>query len=234
MEQPVKAVIPKAQAIEQLKNASKNIYFISGLGADERVFRLLKFEGYQPVHIHWLAPEQGELIEDYARRLIDQITSDRPILIGLSFGGTIAIEIAKQIEVEQLILISSVKDKFEIPPYFRIFRWLPLHRLFPFKAFLWAGYCIVYWFFSLKTVEERQLLRAILMDTDAHFTQWAIHRLITWQNEIIPEHLYQIHGSSDRIFPVHFVEPDCTVPEGGHLMILNQAAQISTLLQKII
>lgn len=233
-EEPVAAVVSQTRASEQAENALKDIYFVSGLGADERVFRLLKFEGYRPVHLRWLDPERGEPIEHYAKRLAAQIKSDRPIIVGLSFGGIIAVEIAKQIEVDKVILISSVKTASEIPPYFKLFRWFPIHRIFPFKSLLWAEYWFANWVFGTESMDERSLLRAILIDTDAHFLKWALHRVVIWKNETIPDQLYHIHGLGDRIFPIRFVEPDFVLEKAGHLMILNRAAQVSTFIDKII
>lgn len=229
----MRPVTTPAEAIEQIEKALKDIYFISGLGADERVFQLLKFEGYRPVHIRWLTPECGEPIADYAKRLAVQIQSATPILVGLSFGGIIAVEIAKQIEVEKVILVSSVKDKFEVPLYFRLFRWFPIHRIIPYKSLLWAGYMIAYWLFSLESSDERTLLKAILLDTDAHFLKWALHKVVTWDNKTVPDPLHQIHGTTDRIFPIRFVQPDFVLERGGHFMIINRANQISALLEKI-
>jgi pimeloyl-ACP methyl ester carboxylesterase len=85
---------------EKLENSLKDIYCISGLGADERVFQKLKFQGYQPIHIKWLEPEAGENIANYTQRLTTQIKAEKPILIGLSFGGIIAVEMSKQIAIE--------------------------------------------------------------------------------------------------------------------------------------
>ncbi|MDY7021951.1 MAG: alpha/beta hydrolase, partial [Cyanobacteriota bacterium] len=120
------------EQIKQLQNKLKDVYFISGLGADKRVFRRLKTEGYQPVHIDWIEPEKGESISDYAQRLATQIKSENPILVGLSFGGLIAVEMAKHLNPEKVILISSAKNHTEVPPYFKLFRWFPIHRIFPF------------------------------------------------------------------------------------------------------
>ena len=104
-----------ATPAEKIENSLKDIYCVSGLGADERVFQKLKLEGYQPIHIRWVEPENKESITDYAKRLTEQIKSDEPILIGLSFGGIIAIEIAKQINTKKVILISSTKNQQEVP-----------------------------------------------------------------------------------------------------------------------
>ena len=219
---------------EKLENALRNIYCISGLGADERVFQKLKFQGYQPIHICWLEPKKGESIANYAQRLTAQIKSDNPILIGLSFGGIIAVEIAKQIDAEKVILISSTKNGQEVPFYFKILRWLPIHRLLPAKLILWIGRFLASWFFGLKTIDERKLLKAILFDTNAKFMKWAIDQVVIWKNELIPNNIYHIHGEGDRIFPYRFVHEDFSVKKGGHFMIMSQADYISSLIQKIV
>jgi pimeloyl-ACP methyl ester carboxylesterase len=219
---------------EKLENSLKDIYCISGLGADERVFQKLKFKGYQPIHIRWLEPKKGESIKDYTERLTHQIKAKKPILIGLSFGGIIAVEMSKQIAIEKIILISSTKNRQEIPFYFKMFRWLPIYLLLPAKFLLWMAKLIASWFFSLKTIDERKLLKAILFDTNARFVKWAIHQIVTWNNELIPENTYHIHGESDRVFPYQFVHEDFNIKHGGHLMIMSQAEYISNLIQKII
>ena len=89
----------------------KTIYCISGLGADERAFSKLKIDGYSLRVIPWLMPEPGETIQHYATRMRAIIDDPEPILMGLSFGGMLCAEIAKQIPVQKLILISSVKSK---------------------------------------------------------------------------------------------------------------------------
>lgn len=220
--------------IKQIEKSLKDIYFISGLGADERVFKMLQFEGYRPVHLRWLEPLRGEAIADYARRLSAQITTDEPVIIGLSFGGMVAIEIAKQIPVSKVILLSSVKTQAEVPLYYRLFRWLPLHRIFPFKQILWAIYWFAYWLFDVKALSDRELLRAILLDTDPHFLKWALHQVVIWQNQTVPDHLVQIHGRSDRIFPARFVQPTTLLEQAGHLMVINRAAELSKLLEQAI
>ena len=228
--------LQKSQATpsEKAENALEDIYCVSGLGADERVFQKLRFEGYRPIHIKWVEPEEKESISDYTKRLATQIKAERPILIGLSFGGIIAVEIAKNIATEKVILISSTKNKREVPFYFQIFRWLPIYLLIPARLMLWLGQLFASWFFSLETVDDRKLFKAILFDTDARFMKWAIHQVVIWKNELVPDNTYHIHGESDRIFPYQFVHEDFSIKKGGHFMIMDRAEYISNLIQKII
>lgn len=80
----------------------KRIYILNGLGADERVFQLLDFSDFSPIFIQWIIPEQNESIENYASRLLQQIDTPNPLILGLSFGGMMATEISKLIDVENL------------------------------------------------------------------------------------------------------------------------------------
>ncbi len=211
----------------------KPIYFISGLGADERIFKWLRYDGYRPVYIPWEAPERGESVEHYAHRLAGNIKNERPIIIGLSFGGIVAVEIAKQIETEKVILLSSVKDSSEVPAYFKLFRVLPIHRILPFKTVLWAFYWLAYWLFSPEGTEQKQLLKTVLIETDPDFLKWALHRVVVWRNKEVPNTIVQVHGRRDRIFPLRFVTPDYTIENSGHLMVMNQAEEISNLIEKL-
>jgi len=210
------------------------IYFISGLGADERVFQNLKIEGFRPVHIRWESPQPGEPLDHYAGRLLGQVTTERPIFVGLSFGGLVAIEMAKQSNPAQVVLLSSAKTAEEIPVYFKLLRWLPIHLVLPLKRLLWAVYWVLFWLFSLGNRAERQLLRQILMDTDPRFMKWAMHRVVTWQSDTPPTNLMHIHGGGDRIFPIRNITPDILLEDGGHFMVMNRAERLSAILKTLL
>ena len=98
----------------------KQLFLFSGLGADKRVFEFLDLSKYSVYHISWIKPLPKELMADYARRLLPQIKTEKPIFVGVSFGGMIALEIAKLILVEKVILISSAVSSKSIPSYFKV------------------------------------------------------------------------------------------------------------------
>ncbi|NJL45490.1 MAG: alpha/beta hydrolase [Leptolyngbyaceae cyanobacterium SM2_3_12] len=146
-------------------------------------------------------------MEQYAQRLLSQVKAKHPILVGLSFGGLVAVEMAKQCQPAQVILLSSAKTAAEIPIYFKLFRWLPVQRIIPFKQLLWAVYGIINWLFGLDMQTERDLLKEILIDTDPGFLRWAMERVVTWRNQEVPGNLVHIHGGRDRVFPPLFPQP---------------------------
>lgn len=211
----------------------KNIYLLSGLGADYRVLQDLDFSGYNAIFIEWIQPIENELIESYAKRLSEQIITKNPIIIGLSFGGMMAVEIGKLIKSEKIILIASAKTKFEIPFYYRFAGSLGLHKLMPANLMKQPNF-ISNWFFGTESSKDKMLLASILHDTDSKFLKWAIDKIVNWQNVIIPLKLKHIHGISDRILPYRFVLADVKIVRGGHFMTTNKAEHLSYEIRKIL
>ena len=211
----------------------KTVYVFSGLGADERVFHKIDFSLYNVHFVKWITPKKNEPIEDYSLRLAAQITKENPILVGLSFGGMIAVEVAKHIYTEKIIIISSAKCKNEIPFYFRLVGKLGITKIIPATALIKIN-VFTNWFFSNRNIKDKKMLSAILHDTDPTFLKWAIHTIATWQNTYCHQNLYHIHGDADRILPYKFVTCNETIKEGAHLMIVNRSAEVNELLNKIL
>ncbi len=208
----------------------QDLYLFSGLGADRRIFQRLDLSGCKVHYIEWNIPQQGETIGHYASRLLNQITTPKPILIGLSFGGIMAIEVAKLIETEKVILISSIKSGNEVPFYYRWMACSGMHKRLP-PGFLKNTNFFTNWLFGTVTPFDRKLLKEILSDTNPVFFKWAIDQIIRWKNKTLPKNLIHIHGTGDRILPVRFSGYDILVKNGGHFMTLNKSDEINRILR---
>jgi pimeloyl-ACP methyl ester carboxylesterase len=206
----------------------KELYLLSGLGADKRVYEYLDLSAYKIHHIDWIPPRPNESIEQYAGRLSEKIGGNTPILVGVSFGGLIAIEIAKKRAIEKIILISSAKSRTDIPQGFNFTRKLRLHRFIPARV-LRNPNRIVFWFFGVEEKWEKDLLRAIMRDTDVAFFRWAIDRIVNWSNETVLNNAIHIHGTKDRLIP--FTTADYKIEGGGHMMIINRAEEIDEIIR---
>ena len=212
----------------------RKVYVFSGLGADERVFKFLDWGvDNQPIFIKWIEPLKNEPLKDYVLRLSSQIESPNPILVGMSFGGILAVELSKQIDTNKVILISSIKTKAELPFYYRILGFLNVPKWFPL-SFLLKGNQIIYNFFGIKNRTEKMLLKNILRDTPISFLKWALQRTANWKNTTIPSNLIHIHGGADHILPYRFVKADITIEKGGHFLIVNKAKELSRILKDIL
>ncbi|MBB6005014.1 alpha/beta hydrolase [Arcicella rosea] len=211
----------------------KSIYIFSGLGADERVFKKLDFSGFDVTFIHWVIPNSNETIETYALRLTEQIKTNNPILIGLSFGGMMATEVAKLIDTEKIIIIASAKTQQEIPFYYRFAGMLKLHRLIPTVVLKTPNF-FSNWLFGTSDKEDKEILASIMLDTDEVFLTWAIDKIVNWKNDTVHKNLKHIHGTADRILPYCLVKSDIEVNGGGHLMTLNKAEELTKVIRNLL
>jgi pimeloyl-ACP methyl ester carboxylesterase len=209
---------------------AKPIYVLSGLGADERVFQKIDFGG--PVtFVKWAVPEPTESIQAYAVRIAAGIPDACPILVGLSFGGMVAIEIAKHIPVEKLVLIATAKTREGLPFYYRLIGYLNLHRLVPVQL-LKQSNRLTNWAFGAASGADKNLLKQILADTSPQFLKWAMNQILHWKNQSLPTQVVHIHGTSDRILPIAFVNCDIRIEGGGHLMTLNKPEVLGAVIRR--
>jgi pimeloyl-ACP methyl ester carboxylesterase len=211
----------------------KKIYCISGLGADERAFGRLQIKDHLIVPLPWLMPEANETIGHYAARMSAGIKEESPLLMGLSFGGMMSIEIAKIVNAEKVILISSIKSSGELPAWLRRSGQLRLNRIFPMRSFKIME-PIQNIFLGAEGKDEKEMARSYRKNAPQQYTDWAINEVLHWQNTWQPSSLFHIHGDNDKMFPIKYVSPTHVVKGGGHFMIMNKAAEISTAINEVI
>ncbi len=202
------------------------IYAISGLGADERVFQYLALD-YEIIVLPWLKPVKKESLQVYAQRMCGQVDISRKFgLMGVSFGGMIAVEMTKLLSPEFTILISSAEKKSDLKKGIQFFKGITFIEKLP-PVFFNLPKFIAYWLFGTK---HKVLLKNILDDSDPRFTRWAIQGVLSWNNEYsIPETI-RIHGDRDRIISVTINKNTNVIPGGGHFMIVDRASEVSKII----
>ena len=207
-------------------------YLIPGLGADERVFQFLRLPGDTHV-LQWLPPRTpAELLPLYAARLAGALPPGQPCwLVGVSFGGVLALEVAQLRPLARVVLISSFAHPRELPWLGRLARATGLYRLLPPQQ-LPRLPALASWFFGVETSRDRQLLTQILRDTNPDFTRWAIARLLQWPGRPHTS-VIRIHGTTDRLLPHGVAHSQYRLP-GGHLIIISQAREISRILTMLV
>ncbi|MEO8710602.1 MAG: alpha/beta hydrolase [Parafilimonas sp.] len=212
----------------------QNLYCISGLGADENVFQYLDLSFVHPVFIKWISPLQNESLHDYAMRMKEKyIHDENPIIFGLSLGGMVAVEMANTIPSSRAIIISSAKNANAIPFYWKMFRYVPVYKVLPERSIKQLTLMRNY-FLGVKSIAAKKYVKQVAKHADVDFYRWAIGAILTWQNDMLPSNIIHIHGTDDKLLPYKFSKPDISVNNGGHLMIIENAGEISALLKKII
>jgi len=213
------------------KQFAKDVYLIPGWGTDCRIFFQLDLPGVKFHEMDYIPPAKGDTLQDYTKRLIDHYKfQPNSSIIGCSFGGIVATEIAKQVAVDKVVLVSSVRTSSELPS--RITRW----KSIPIESIPTAG--LIRWWVAhfsvlLKKMDERFQLKfkEMVLNNDDLFLRKSIHWIVNWKNDIPNKRTLHIHGDKDIIFPIDNVK-DCTrIRRGDHLMLVNRPSEINELIE---
>jgi len=198
-----------------------NLYLIGGLGADERVFRYLDLKATIQI-IEWIEPTPKEELKSYVKRLSSQINQEEKFgILGVSFGGIVAVELSKILQPTKVILISSVETHDQLSSLYlkigrtKILNLIPSALLKPPKAIM--GF--------LFGAENKTLLNEIIKDTSPDFIRWALNSIIQWRNHTNKLEILRIHGTKDRLIPLK--GSAIKIKNGAHFMIVDKADQIS-------
>jgi len=209
-------------------------YFISGLGADRKAFYKLKLPpGYEPVYLDWISPQNNESLKEYAKRFSGSINDkEKFILIGLSFGGMIASEIARIKTPLKLILLSSVAASDEMPWYFRVAGKFRMQRIIP--VVLYKRATLLNHFMGTKNKDDKAMVMSFVRQTDPEFIRWSINAILGWEQHEPLKDIIHIHGNKDRLLPIKYTNANHRIDNGRHLMVLNKANEINKILQEVL
>jgi len=203
------------------------IYFIPGLGFDDRIYRNINIENHEVNYINWIDSFKNESIQSYAERLSESIENDGSelILIGHSFGGILCQEIATIKPVQKIILISSIKHQEENPLQFRIMKPTRLYKLFTKELTVKS---IKYWgtTHDYETEEEKELVKSMVSKHSNNHLQWALMQLAIWKkpSQLSIDNIIQIHGELDKTFPIKLIKtPTYKIKNSGHFMVYKNA-----------
>ncbi len=211
----------------------KKVYFISGLGADKRIFSFLDLSFCEPVFVAWIEPLKKESLESYALRLRQTLPEQEPTIVGISFGGMLATEMAKAEPGLKAIIIASNKTAKEFPKYLRAGKYFPFYKWMPGKMMKSSAYAIK-WVFGRNGKEQKKVFLEIIRDIDPRFVKWSITAILNWKNKEIPKNVIHLHGTADRLLPNRLVKADYIIKGGNHVMPMDSHEEISALLKKLI
>lgn len=212
----------------------KQVYLMPGMAASDLIFENIKLpkEQFKVHFMHWIIPDKNESLTDYCSRLLQQIKHENPVLIGVSFGGIIVQEIAKQIELDQLIIISSVKSNKEFPRRMRFSKRTGIHKLLPTGLVVNLESLLKY---SFGIAPKRlELYQKYLSVNDKRYLDWALDTIMNWDQEKPIENIVHIHGNQDPVFPIKYIENCMVIEKGTHIMIINRFRWFNENLPKII
>ncbi|MBK7406473.1 MAG: alpha/beta fold hydrolase [Phycisphaerales bacterium] len=217
-----------------MSGARASLVLLPGLGADARLFGPQRRAFPDLVVPRWIEPAPGEPLAEYARRMAAAF--DEPdgayVLGGASMGGMVALEMARHLPAQAVVLIGSARSGSEVRRWLRLAESLsrPLpdaaihagRRLAPVGALV----------FSSTGPRHRGLFLDMLRGTSTRFIRWASRAVVEWQAGPMPTcPVLRIHGGQDRIItpPREGAE---VVGQAGHLVNLSHAREVNALLKR--
>jgi pimeloyl-ACP methyl ester carboxylesterase len=214
----------------------KTIYFIPGQGSDKRIFEDLTIDSsYTIKFLEFGTPDKKTSLEEFAKQISTRIdTTEEFILVGVSMGGMICAEINEILNPKKVIIISSAKNRTELPFRYKFQRIIPLYKIFPARLLFWGAK------FLQPLVEpdrnkNKEAFKAMLYDKNPTYIKRTIRMLIKWERISNSKNIIHIHGTNDHTLPFrNILNPDYTIENGSHMMTLTRAEEISEILNKII
>jgi pimeloyl-ACP methyl ester carboxylesterase len=209
--------------------SSTAVYAIPGLGMSPRIFERLALTCGPLRPVHWIEPhDEAESLAHYGLRLSEQIAAgEGPItLIGMSFGGMMAVQLARMLPVERVILISTLKTHHEKPAWLRLMQQVPLYQL----NRRWGRQrTLRYWapLFGIDSPEHQAFCTPMFAQYSDTYWRWAVRQIVEWESTGPTVDYLHLHGDEDRIFPATDIFDYQRIEQGDHFMVYKQPGLLS-------
>ncbi|MFC2104439.1 alpha/beta hydrolase [Bacteroidota bacterium] len=214
----------------------KSIYFIPGQGSDKRIFDSLTLDkSYNLKYLEYETPDKKITLKEFAKQISTSIdTTEEYVLIGVSLGGMICSEINEILNPKKVIIISSAKNRNELPFRYKFQRIIPLFEIFPAIVLL-GGAKIAQPLFEPDRNKNKGTFIKMLYSKDPKYIKRTIRLIIKWKRTSNSKNIIHIHGTNDHTIPIRNIkELDYIVENGSHMMTLTRADEISAVLNEIL
>jgi pimeloyl-ACP methyl ester carboxylesterase len=160
------------------------IYLIHGQGSDARLFSKLTLNpSFDTICLNLPLPAKEETMQSFAQQLIPKIDTTGPfILIGVSLGGMIAAELNELLHPLQTIIISSAKNRYDLPKRYSFMRSIPLYRLFPAVLIKGSSF-IMQPLVEPDRKKEKAIFKSMLRKKDKRFLKRTIPVIVNWEKK---------------------------------------------------
>ena len=219
---------------QYVRSGRSALLLMPGLGLSSAIFQKLELTDYELIFLEWMAPKFNETIESYSQRLIadtDLTNYNSVSILGHSMGGIIAQEIAQIISIDHLFLVSTIMNAIEKPKKFHLIKRMPNFLLKKSKWFIrWSfPFWAIKHGYTSKTL--RNIFKQSVFSLPPYYFYWSMVQILSWSGTALNCSVFRIHGCLDKTFPASLIVTDVTLlKEGDHMMIFNQADDISKLI----
>jgi pimeloyl-ACP methyl ester carboxylesterase len=212
------------------------LVLVPGLGVDKRVFHPQAAAFPDLLIPQWLDPEPRESLPHYAERLAESVraVARGPVVVGgLSLGGMLALEMARHLDSQAVVLIASCRSPRAICGPLQVAE--HLGRFVPSR--------VVGWSLGLAPLfcgrgggispADRKLLGEIVSQVPVPLLRWGARAIMEWPGAAessVPVH--HVHGDHDWVLPLRCVQPSVIVRGGSHVLNLSNPDEVNDVLRK--
>ena len=209
------------------------LYQISGLGANQKAFKNLQLSpDLEIVYIPWLQPEKEETLAHYTERMAESINVNEDfLLMGLSFGGIIVNEMNRFLDPNYNFLVSTIKDRSEMPAYMKFSSFSQAHKVIPSRFFTSDGF-LSYSVFRKMYSARIPELKEVFEFRDSYYLKWSMDQIVNWKNEKELLNFTHYHGDKDIVFPFSNIHDAVKIEGGSHVMVMRNAKKLSELINQ--
>ena len=124
----------------------------------------------------------------------------------------------------------QTQSRRSFPTLFRYIDYvLRLYKLFP-KNNITTIENLISKVFGKITQKRIEQYRIFLSVRNPLYLKWAIYNALHWKQKETLSNILHIHGTQDHIFPIKNISNCIEIKGGTHVMILNKAKEISSVL----
>lgn len=210
-----------------------HIYCIPGLGFNEAIFSKLNLAPHRMSILNWIEPLPDENIQSYASRMMRGIEEDdfsEVIVLGHSFGGVVAQEMAVQKKPALVIIVSSIRFGEENPLYFKLVNKTRLYQYFN-KSFIKTAFAYLSQRHGFDSEDKKSMFNEMLSQNSDTYLQWALKTITEWEGGLSGFDFFRIHGSKDLTFDIKKQQqPYYLIEDGNHIMIYDKSTEVGEMI----
>ncbi|MEQ1732506.1 MAG: acyl-CoA thioester hydrolase/BAAT C-terminal domain-containing protein [Bacteroidia bacterium] len=212
------------------------IYCFPGQGANKHIFDSLSIDtSYCLKIIEYETPRKNATLNEFALQFCSVIDTTQPfVLLGVSLGGMICVELAEVLKPQKTIIISSAKNRNELPFRYKFQKAIPLHKIFSGSLIL-AGAKLLQPIVEPDRRKNKATFKQMLASKNPTYMKRTVGLIINWERIENSTKIYHIQGTNDHTLPLKKIKNvDHTINNGSHLMTLTKAKEVSLVINKIL
>ena len=208
---------------------ARKLILLNGMTPGGRVFKRLLplIDHYQLVE--WIDPGEDRSISEYAERLQNFLgnVGDCDIL-GVSFGGIVAQELAPLIGAKNCFIVSSIADAKELNSLHKLLGKLPYHLNENFLSLAGSSSGLIANIGSAPSIRFTNFV-----GEEGQWFRWATSAVLGWTPKRDHSIRYiRIHGDVDETFKKGHLYSDHVIKGATHVLALTHAEKLAEVLSK--